>query len=68
MENDDLTRRDFVTLTVALGTTAPVSRSGNRADTVGLEDGPGGGTRTHDHWLKRPLLYRLSYAGGRPKG
>ena len=25
--------------------------------------GPGGGTRTHDRWLKRPLLYRLSYAG-----
>lgn len=24
--------------------------------------GGGGGTRTHDHGLKRPMLYRLSYA------
>lgn len=23
-----------------------------------------GGDRTHDRWLKRPLLYRLSYAPG----
>ena len=27
-------------------------------------NGGGGGTRTHDHGLKRPMLYRLSYAPG----
>jgi hypothetical protein len=29
-----------------------------------LFEGGCGGDRTHDRWLKRPLLYRLSYAPG----
>src|SRR5687767_13771083 len=33
----------------------------NYMEVLGIEAGGSGGNRTHDQWIKSPVLYRLSY-------
>ncbi len=40
---------------------SPAIKRGFYSEKSGIKSSDPGETRTHDQWLKRPLLYQLSY-------